>query len=413
MDHTPEKDEKVNTRPTYSGGTDYGAARLKAIFNGVSDGILLLDAAGRVVEANPAYLEMHDYRSIEEMYSRVGNVTDHFAISDAQGRELRNEDLPHHRGLRGERVDGEIYRLVNRKTGKTFYGRYSFIPIYDDEKSLRWVLITIHDITDIIQAGREQEALYSQLDEQRVKYQDMSLQMQREILRKTREARQLVQSVALLDQRERAQLSKILHEDLQQILLATKMRLDMIAEDVPEENVAREDFAETSKLLKKAVRISRALALELNPPTLESEGFDAAVKWLVDYVEERHDCPIRLDLATPLISVPREHGMIILHILRHVLTAMLRDFKPNMVSVTVRQEKRLLTIEAAATGGGIAVKDAEAWLEYSDWAVLREHLRVFGGLLAADAPAPGEIRARLRMPVPKEEQSKEERAEGD
>jgi signal transduction histidine kinase len=86
----------------------------------------------------------------------------------------------------------------------------------------------------------------------------------------------------------RLRVSEVLHDDLQQILFGIEMRLSMLGVSLPVDVQARhkvEDQLESlSQLIEAAIRSTRTLAIELNPPVLRGEGLGAALAWLAHHM---------------------------------------------------------------------------------------------------------------------------------
>ncbi len=92
---------------------------------------------------------------------------------------------------------------------------------------------------------------------------------------KNRQLKQLADTLFRVEAEERKKFADLLHEDLQQILVACMMRLSMPRDS----GKTRYDV---NKLLVQAIEASRTLGAELRPPVLFEKGLVAGVRWFIE-----------------------------------------------------------------------------------------------------------------------------------
>jgi PAS domain S-box-containing protein len=95
------------------------------------------------------------------------------------------------------------------------------------------------------------------------------------------------------EKRERQKLAQILHDHVQQLLLAAKLRLETLSGKTCEEGV-RSACDSVEDLLAQAIQSSRSLAIELSPPVLQEKGLLAAVEWLSRQMQERYSLHVEV-----------------------------------------------------------------------------------------------------------------------
>jgi len=99
----------------------------------------------------------------------------------------------------------------------------------------------------------------------------------------------------MAEQRERKQLAKILHDGLQQYLVAAKLQIGVLVEQTADHNLKL--FAiEAEQLLEESIRVSRSLAAELSPPILHDGGLWPALGWLSHWMSEKHKLKVEMSL---------------------------------------------------------------------------------------------------------------------
>lgn len=91
------------------------------------------------------------------------------------------------------------------------------------------------------------------------------------------------------EQRERRRLARVLHDHLQQLLVAAKLHASQAQQALGDRSAEQVDT-----LLREAIEVSRSLTVELSPPVLHSSGFVAAVEWLGRQSDQKHQLEVRV-----------------------------------------------------------------------------------------------------------------------
>lgn len=88
-----------------------------------------------------------------------------------------------------------------------------------------------------------------------------------------------------MEQRERQRIAKVLHDHLQQLLVAAKLRVEMSRRQAP---TAERALTEAERLLGESIDVTRSLTAELTPLVLQDRGIVAALEWLARQMREKH-----------------------------------------------------------------------------------------------------------------------------
>jgi signal transduction histidine kinase len=99
----------------------------------------------------------------------------------------------------------------------------------------------------------------------------------------------------LAEQRERRRLAEVLHDGLQQLLVAARVRAHMLGRS-SDQGVQRGSH-ELVALLEEALTEARTLTGELSPPTLQTGNLLPAVEWLARWMEETHQVTVHVGRA--------------------------------------------------------------------------------------------------------------------
>jgi PAS domain S-box-containing protein len=113
-----------------------------------------------------------------------------------------------------------------------------------------------------------------------------------EVQRLADQLRALASELSQTEQRERQRLAKILHDNVQQLLVAAQMQLSLIKRANPE--IIQSTVQGVDGILAETLEASRSLTVELCPPVLHQSGLVAALSWLAARMEEKQQFKVRL-----------------------------------------------------------------------------------------------------------------------
>src|SRR5699024_2742125 len=108
--------------------------------------------------------------------------------------------------------------------------------------------------------------------------------------------RALTSELTQAEQRERRRLAQVLHDHLQQMLVAGKLQLGTMINTVEDEQTGKA-LQRVNALLDQSIQESPSLTLELSPPVLYEAGLAAALEWLGRWMEEQHGLAVHLRAA--------------------------------------------------------------------------------------------------------------------
>ncbi len=129
--------------------------QIEAVLDGMAEGVLVCDASGDLIRANPAASRM--------LAVDTAGALGLFEVRTLDGRLVAEEDRPVRRALRGETVTGLVLQIRREDTGLHRIVSHSAIPLPDEDGKISHAVVILHDITERKQAEAElqcvQEAL--------------------------------------------------------------------------------------------------------------------------------------------------------------------------------------------------------------------------------------------------------------
>ncbi len=155
----------------------------------------------------------------------------------------------------------------------------------------------------------------------------------------------LVGELALAEQKERQRIARLLHDNLQQMLIGARINSEILSRNVggKHKKIAKNVF----DLINQSIKTSRSLTAELYPPVLQ-QGLLAALKWTVRWMNENYG--LTIDLHTDADIDPEQEDItaflyqsireLLLNVIKHsgaksARLEMTRDEGENRLRVTV------------------------------------------------------------------------------
>jgi signal transduction histidine kinase len=116
-----------------------------------------------------------------------------------------------------------------------------------------------------------------------------------EVRKKTDQLRAMASELAQVEQRERGRLAAILHDNMQQLLVAARIQISIVNHVLLPIN-ERNALSRANAIISQALADSRTLTADLSPPILHGAGLGAALEWLAGRMAELHCFTVSLSI---------------------------------------------------------------------------------------------------------------------
>jgi signal transduction histidine kinase len=136
--------------------------------------------------------------------------------------------------------------------------------------------------------------------------------------RRASQLRVLAAQLTMVEQRERRRLAQVLHDHLQQLLVATRLKTGMLSRRLQDEN-ARPLVEQVDQLLVECIQASRSLTMELSPPVLYDAGLIPALEWLARQMREKHALDVEFESDPRAGEVAEETAVLLFSAIRELL----------------------------------------------------------------------------------------------
>jgi|GEM_PF-630873 two-component system NarL family sensor kinase len=204
----------------------------------------------------------------------------------------------------------------------------------------------------------------------------------------------------------RNRTSRVLHDEVSQVLSAVGLQLDVLRMDFAESHPeVAERTAEIQQLLEKAIDEVRDLSRDLDPSMVERAGLNSALNRLVGRVRETAGVSVRL-LMDPAARVTGEAADALYRIAEQALDNSIRHACGAPVEILLRPSRLGVVLEIRDEGDGFDVDQARS-TSPGLGLILMEYQALRAGLDLSVTSAPGKgtivkavFRASEGIPVP-------------
>jgi two-component system, chemotaxis family, CheB/CheR fusion protein len=242
------------------------------------------------------------------------------------------------------------------------------------------------DLTDRRHAEQALRASEEQLREANEALERRVNERTNDLQQTARHLRSLTAQLTRAEQMERRRIANVLHDHVQQILVAARLRVETLR-DQASSKADQRALNDVGRMLDDAVAAARSLSVELAPPLLHDEGLPAALDWLASQMKMIHRLNVRVN-AQPEANPQREEDRdFLFHAARELLLNVVKHAKTDRASVRLVGNETGCTLEVADEGIGFQVDrvDRNSFGLFH----LRERVAALGGALEIESSQRG------------------------
>jgi PAS domain S-box-containing protein len=309
----------------------------RAILNSLEAHIAILDEAGVIVAVNAAW-ERFAYENNGSAPGRTGVGMNYLEVC---------------RQATGESAD-EAYRVLAGLEGILNGSRERFTLEYSCHSPVehRWFLL---NATPLLKTGYGAVVAHQNITEQKRIEQEkaqlfVAIDQQREQLRA------LAGRLAEVQEVERRQLNRELHDRVGRNLTALGLNLNIVRSRLGEiafENGAVQARLDDSlALVEQTTEYIRDVMANLRPPVLDDYGLVAALTWYGNQLSSRVGFPIAVQGEEPHPRLTHALENALFRIAQEALTNVVKHALANQIRVTLESDNEAVHLEIADDGVG-------------------------------------------------------------
>ncbi len=246
--------------------------------------------------------------------------------------------------------------------------------LLDDQGRPEWILGLVRDVSSREALDQARAAWTSALEAQ------VAVRTA-EAERRARQAGELAMELTRSEHRARQRLARVLHDGLQQTLVAVRFRLRRLA--LHSHDAERDEL---DALLQQAIDEARTLAAELDPPVDPDQDLAGALDWLSDRLHRRHGLSVQVRGVPRSGPLPAQHGVVLFQAARELLFNVVKHARVDTARVEVATHEGQLRLVVRDEGVGVSA-EGESGIGLAHAARRLESLG--GGLEVAGNPGRG------------------------
>jgi PAS domain S-box-containing protein len=296
--------------------------------------------------------------------------------------------------VRGEKPSFRMEKRYIHKDGRILWVDMSAASVRGPDGHPLYMVTHVQDITERKRAEEALRDLNATL-EQRVRQRTTELEQ------RALQLRSLVAELASTEERERHRLAQVLHDHLQQLLVAVKYRASTLRQRVAGDLEPEVD--QILDLLAQSIAASRSLTMELSPPVLHDAGLAAGLVWLARWMREKHGLEVDVSTSVPTEPLPEDLGRMVFQAVRELLFNVAKHAEVSRAQVTMTHEQgRLLRVVVADQGTGFDVAAQGQGTARGTFGLfnIRERFALLDGHLEIDSSPGKGTRVFLSIPIP-------------
>ncbi|MFP4087626.1 MAG: response regulator [Desulfobacteraceae bacterium] len=367
-------------------------ARLEAVLQQLPEGVLITEApSGRLILGNYQAARIWGESSLSSE-----GITDYAQcrMFHPDGREYRLHERPVIRTITaGEAIKDEEIQF-ERKDGSLGWMSVSSRPIRDEKANVVSGVVTFSDIT-------ERKQIEKSLRDYRDELESTVQERTADLASLTEQLRRLTMQLMVNESIERDRIARLLHDELQQLLVGAKIPLELISEDVKPRQ--KEALAKSAALIVSCIRMSRSLTEELAPQALAEEDMAGIVKWLSDFMKKTHNLTVQTRVDHDIKIHDRDVRLFLYQSLRELLFNVVKH--AHTLTATVRLKKDPagnIKITVSDTGDGFdtarMAREQDAGGKFGLFS-MRERLSFLGGSMKMESVPGDGTTCTLTLPL--------------
>jgi PAS domain S-box-containing protein len=303
--------------------------RYRTLFENMAQGVFYQASDGTLLNVNKAALKMLGVTKTQ--FLGKDGIPPKWKVVNENMEEIPDEKHPVRISLvSGKKVKDKVIGVFNPRLKKFVWLLVNTQPQFRSGSAKPYqVFVTLHDLTEIKNAEIELKKSYEEI---------------KKLSRHTEEIRE----------EERKQIARNLHDELGQILTATKMDVSWIKNKLKgKEELLVQRADATLEIIDQAIRGIQQITSELRPPILDNLGLYEALKSLVADFHKRTGLLTYIELPEKETPLNPDFNISLYRIIQEALTNVIRHAQAGQIRLKIIEKNNTLEIQISDNGKGI------------------------------------------------------------
>ena len=255
---------------------------------------------------------------------------------------------------------------------------------------------------ELVAAGEELAAANDELRAANESLEARVRERTADLERRTIQLRALAVQLTHAEEKERRRVASLIHDELQQLLSAGRIELDLCSRRCHQVGEAVDHVRRLDAILAEALAVSRSLTADLSPSALYRGTFAAAVQWLARCTQDRHGLAVTVIVEQDLDVEEEETRITLFRSIRELLFNIVKHAGVKAAEVRVSRDDGTVLVCVRDNGVGFDAADVrarEGTAGSFGLFSLRERLGALGGSVDVFSAPGGGTRVDLRAPL--------------
>ncbi len=281
--------------------------KYRSLFNGSTDGIILLDKDQKIVDCNPSFLEM-----IEQEFENVKGIRFSLYAIDSKLEDQISDRFSNKKD-KIERLDHQLVEIKNSK-GEYIPIRYSTYEFNEDDELFQWVVV--HDLRRI--KSLEKAAFAN-----------------------------LIKG----EEKERERFSKELHDGIGPILSASSLYLSAMAEETDLKKIQL--YSDKLRLaIDEAIMTTKEISKNLSPAVIRKFGVVKGLEAFIDKIRDTTNIQFELNDPDSFKTNNKIQRITIYRTLTELINNSIKHSDAQQIIISIQVTENMITIEYNEDGKG-------------------------------------------------------------
>ncbi|MBN1566730.1 MAG: GAF domain-containing sensor histidine kinase [Acidobacteria bacterium] len=175
---------------------------------------------------------------------------------------------------------------------------------------------------------------------------------EQKLLRYQEELRSLATELALSEEQERRRIAQALHDRIGQVLALINIRVGALLESAGSKDLAKA-LQDIRGLVSESVAEIRSLTFDLSPPILYELGFEAALEWLAERIQQQYGVEVEIRGCEKKIPISTEWRVTLFAAVRELLVNVGKHARSPIARVLIKKRQGNIAVSVEDRGVGM------------------------------------------------------------